>query len=124
VHWSVLPDGVAHLYRPGARPDVFADGLTYVALVPVGLTAPLGTHTRKAGRTWRVTNTHETWPLQAAEIVNIDDELPAAGAVHSARAPCARSSPPVYVPDSAAPWRFVRPVAKPNGTNWRPGEDY
>jgi uncharacterized protein len=34
VHWPVLPDGVAHMFPPGTRPDVFADGLTYVALVP------------------------------------------------------------------------------------------
>ncbi len=34
VHWPVLPETVAHLYPPGTRPDVFADGMTYVALVP------------------------------------------------------------------------------------------
>ena len=30
VHWPVRPEAVAHLYPPGTRPDVFADGLTYV----------------------------------------------------------------------------------------------
>lgn len=34
VHWPVRPDTVAHLYPQGTRPDVFADGMTYVALVP------------------------------------------------------------------------------------------
>lgn len=34
VHWPVEPAAVAHLFTPGTRPDVFADGLTYVALVP------------------------------------------------------------------------------------------
>ncbi len=34
VHWPVHPASVAGLYPPGTRPDVFADGLTYVGLVP------------------------------------------------------------------------------------------
>ncbi|GAA2058288.1 YqjF family protein [Williamsia deligens] len=34
VHWPVEPASVAHLFPRGTRPDVFADGLTYVALVP------------------------------------------------------------------------------------------
>lgn len=34
VHWPVDPDSVRHLFPAGTRPDVFADGLTYVALVP------------------------------------------------------------------------------------------
>ncbi|ABM12597.1 YqjF family protein [Mycolicibacterium vanbaalenii] len=34
LHWPVDPGGVAHLFPPGTRPDVFADGLTYVGLVP------------------------------------------------------------------------------------------
>ena len=34
VHWPVHPQRVAHLFPPGTRPDVFSDGLTYVALVP------------------------------------------------------------------------------------------
>jgi uncharacterized protein len=34
VHWPVDPDSVGHLFPEGTRPDVFADGLTYVALVP------------------------------------------------------------------------------------------
>ncbi|MUL77699.1 YqjF family protein [Mycolicibacterium sp. CBMA 226] len=34
LHWPVDPATVAHLYPPGTTPDVFVDGLTYVALVP------------------------------------------------------------------------------------------
>ena len=34
IHWPVAPHRVAHLFPAGTRPDVFADGMTYVALVP------------------------------------------------------------------------------------------
>ncbi len=34
VHWPVDPDSVRQLFPEGTRPDVFADGSTYVALVP------------------------------------------------------------------------------------------
>lgn len=34
VHWPVRPADVVHLFPPGTRPDVFADGMTYAALVP------------------------------------------------------------------------------------------
>ena len=188
IHWPVAPDSVAHLYPAGTRPDVFADGMTYVALVPfamrgtrlgptppvpyfgsfletnirlysvdgagrhgvlfrsletsrlavvpltrvglgipytwarmrltrrgetitydsvrrwprrglrsrltvtvgevieptpleVWLTARWGAHTRKAGRTWWVPNEHDPWPLRAAQVVALDDDLLAASGV-------------------------------------------
>jgi uncharacterized protein YqjF (DUF2071 family) len=188
VHWPVHPERVAHLFPRGTRPDVFSDGMTYVALVPfeilhstmgtslrlpyigafaetnvrlysiddagrhgvvfrslettrlvvVGftrallgvpytwarmrvtrdenvityeserrwprrglnsmmrvrigddvtpnplefwLTARWGAHTRKAGRTWWVPNEHDPWPLRAAEILELDDDLLAASGV-------------------------------------------
>ncbi|SPM36581.1 hypothetical protein MRAB57_4422 [Mycobacterium rhizamassiliense] len=191
LHWPVRPQGVAHLYPPGTRPDVFADGMTYVGLVPfvmastkvgaalplpylgsfletnvrlysvddagrrgvlfrsletarlavvpvirtglgvpytwarmrltrdgdritydsvrrwprrglrsrltvvvgdvveptpleVWLTARWGAHTRKAGRTWWVPNEHATWPLRAANVVELSDELVAAAGVQPA----------------------------------------
>ena len=191
VHWPVHPESVTHLYPPGTRPDVFADGLTYVALVPfairhtgvgtsppipyfgtfletnirlysvddagrhgvlfrsletarlavvplsrlglgipytwakmrmarsgdrisydsvrrwprrglhsrltivvgeaveptpleVWLTARWGAHTRKARRTWWVPNDHAPWPLRAADIVELDDDLLDASAVRPA----------------------------------------
>nr|WP_264067392.1 DUF2071 domain-containing protein [Mycolicibacterium komossense] len=34
VHWPVEPETVEHLFPRWTRPDVFCDGLTYVALVP------------------------------------------------------------------------------------------
>src|SRR4051812_14684353 len=44
LHWPVRPDSVAHMYPPGTRPDVFADGMTYVWLVPfVARSSRLGT---------------------------------------------------------------------------------
>ena len=191
VHWPVRPESVAHLYPPGTRPDVFADGTTYVGLVPfvmsstklgtalplpyfgsfletnirlysiddagrhgvlfrsletarlavvpvtriglgvpytwakmrmtrsgdeityhsvrrwprrglrsrltitvgdvlepvpleVWLTGRWGAHTRKAGRTWWVPNEHGPWPLRAAEIVELDEELVHASGVRPA----------------------------------------
>ncbi|TDD60362.1 DUF2071 domain-containing protein [Kribbella antibiotica] len=44
LHWAVNPAAVAHLFPPGARPDVF-EGRTYVGLVPfrmVGTGLPHG----------------------------------------------------------------------------------
>lgn len=188
VHWPVRPQTVAHLFPPGTRPDVFADGMTYAALVPftmrrtalgaavglpyfgtfhetnirlysiddagrhgvlflsletarlavvplvratlgvpytwakmrvsrsgdviaytserrwphrglrsrlavrvgtvveptpleIWLTARWGAHTRKARRTWWVPNEHETWAFRAADVVELDDDLLAAGGV-------------------------------------------
>ena len=46
----------------------------------VWLTARWGAHTRKAGRTWWVPNEHGPWPLRAAEVVELSDELVEAGA--------------------------------------------
>jgi uncharacterized protein len=34
VHWPARPESVTHPYPPATRPDVFADGMTYVGLVP------------------------------------------------------------------------------------------
>ncbi|BBY26464.1 YqjF family protein [Mycolicibacterium sediminis] len=37
LHWPVDPEAVAHLYPEGTRPDVFADGHTYVGLIPFAM---------------------------------------------------------------------------------------
>ncbi len=194
IHWPVRPESVEGMYPPGTRPDVFADGMTYVGLVPfvmsstkvgsalplpylgsfletnvrlysiddsgrhgvlfrsletarlavvptiriglgvpytwarmrmkrmgdnitydsvrrwprrglrsrltitigeaveptpleVWLTARWGAHTRKAGRTWWVPNEHELWPLHAAAIVELSDELVDAGGVRAVGEP-------------------------------------
>lgn len=210
VHWPVDPDAVAHMFPDGARPDVFGDGHTYVALVPfamsrlslgvpravpyfgtfletnvrlysvddegrhgvlfrsletarlavvpvtrtvlgtpytwarmrltrqghrlvydstrrlphpglrcrvgveigatveptpleVWLTARWGAHTRKAGRTWWVPNEHVPFPLHAATITELDDELVVAAGVRPAGDPLrALYSPGVWA-------RFGRP---------------
>lgn len=39
LHWPVEPASIAHMYPPGTRPDVFADGMTYVGLVPFTMTS-------------------------------------------------------------------------------------
>jgi uncharacterized protein YqjF (DUF2071 family) len=191
IHWPVWPASVEDLYPSGTRPDVFADGMTYVGLIPfvlagtkvgtalplpyfgsfaetnvrlysiddagrhgvvfrsletarlavvpvtrvglgvpyvwsrmrvtrrgdhityasvrrwprrglrsrvtvvvgdaveptpleVWLTARWGAHNRKADRTWWVPNEHGPWPLRAAEIVELSDELVGASAVRPA----------------------------------------
>ncbi len=50
----------------------------------VWLTARWGAHTRKAGRTWWIPNEHGPWPLQVAEILELEDELLHAGGVEPA----------------------------------------
>ena len=214
LHWPVAPESVAHLYPAGCRPDVFADGRTYVGLVPfamsdvsvvvsrpipyfgrfletnvrlystddearhgvlfrslettrlavvpvtriglgtpytwarmrlvrhgdritydsvrrwphrglrsrltvqigepvdptpleVWLTARWGAHTRKAGRTWWVPNAHVPFPLRAADVVDLDDELVAAGGVRTAGARLRA----LYSPGVRA--RFGRPSVVP-----------
>lgn len=194
LHWPVEPTSIAHLYPPGARPDVFTDGATYVGLVPfamsqvtlggspsipyfgdfletnvrlystdddgrhgvlfrsletsrlavmpltrtalgtpytwakmrlirdgarmtydsvrrlprhglrsrvvidvgasvdptpleVWLTARWGAHTRKAGRTWWVPNEHVPFPLRAAEVLELRDDLVSASGVVPAGEP-------------------------------------
>ena len=191
VHWPVRPESLDGMFPPGTRPDIFADGMTYVGLVPfrmsktklttavpipyfgafletnvrlysideagrhgvlfrsletarmavvpltrlvlgipyswarmrmtssaerityhsvrrwprrglrsqltitIGdlveptpletwLTARWGAHTRKAGRTWWVPNEHEPWPLRAATIIDLDDDLIEASGVRPA----------------------------------------
>jgi uncharacterized protein YqjF (DUF2071 family) len=69
----------------------------------VWLTARWGAHTRKAGQTWWVPNEHGPWPLRAAEILELDDELLGASGVDTAGEPMrALFSPGVHA-------RFGRP---------------
>jgi uncharacterized protein YqjF (DUF2071 family) len=216
VHWPVDPEAIAHFYPAGTRPDVFADGSTYVGLVPfamsdvalgvsrplpyfgrffetnvrlystddegrhgvlfrsletarlavvpaariglgvpytwakmqmtrhgdrityasvrrwprrglrtrltvevgavvdptpleIWLTARWGAHTRKAGRTWWVPNEHGPFPLHAAEVVDLDDDLVAAGGVR----PTGKRLRALFSPGVRA--RFGRPTHMTNG---------
>ena len=47
----------------------------------VWLCARWGAHTRKARRTWWVPNEHGPWPLQSAEVLELDDDLMAAAGI-------------------------------------------
>ncbi|GIG30320.1 YqjF family protein [Cellulomonas marina] len=47
----------------------------------VWLTARWGLHSRLRGRTWWVPNEHDAWPLHAAEVLALDDDLVAAAGV-------------------------------------------
>jgi len=216
VHWPVDPEAIAHLYPAGTRPDVFADGSTYVGLVPfamsdvalgisrpipylgrfletnvrlystddegrhgvlfrsletarlavvpaarfgigvpytwakmrmtrhgdrityasvrrwprrglrtrltvevgavveptpleIWLTARWGAHTRKAGRTWWVPNEHGPFPLHAAEVVDLDDDLVPASGVR----PTGERLRGLFSPGVRA--RFGRPTHMTNG---------
>jgi uncharacterized protein YqjF (DUF2071 family) len=216
VHWPVDPDAIAHCYPPGTRPDLFADGSTYVGLVPfvmsgvalgisrptpyfgrfletnvrlystddegrhgvlfrslettrlavvpatrigvgvpytwakmrmarhgdrityastrrwprrglrtrltvevgavveptpleIWLTARWGAHTRRVGRTWWVPYEHGPFPLHAAEVVDLDDDLvPASGVRPTGERLRALFSPGVRA-------RFGRPTHMTNG---------
>lgn len=70
----------------------------------VWLTARWGAHTRKAGRTWWVPNEHLEWPLYAAEIGDLRDDLVNASGIGVAGA----RLPAMFSPGVAA--RFGRPV--------------
>ncbi|MDT5066625.1 MAG: uncharacterized protein QOK02_2780 [Mycobacterium sp.] len=216
VHWPVDPEAIAPLYPPGTRPDVSADGTTYVGLVPfamndvalgfsrpfpyfgrfletnvrlysiddqgrhgvlfrsletarlavvpatriglgvpyawakmrmtrqgdrityasvrrwpgrglrtrltvdvgavvdptpleIWLTSRWGAHTRKSGRTWWVPNEHAPFPLHAAEVVDLDDDLVAAGGMR----PTGERLRVLFSPGVRA--RFGRPTNVTNG---------
>lgn len=70
----------------------------------VWLTARWGAHTRKAGRTWWVPNDHPEWPLYAAEIDFLRDDLITASGAGVAGARLSA----MFSPGVAA--RFGRPV--------------
>ncbi|WP_245607240.1 YqjF family protein [Pseudonocardia spinosispora] len=48
------------------------------------LTARWGLHTTRFGRTWYLPNSHEPWPLRAADLVEIDDGLVASVGLRNA----------------------------------------
>lgn len=72
--------------------------------VEVWLTARWGAHTRKAGHTWWVPNDHETWPLHAAQVNELDDDLVAAAGIEVA----GPRLPALFSPGVSA--RFGRPT--------------
>lgn len=42
IHWPVRPESIEPMYPPGTRPDVFADGMTYVGLIPFATSTKVG----------------------------------------------------------------------------------
>jgi uncharacterized protein YqjF (DUF2071 family) len=68
------------------------------------LTARWGAHTSRAGRTWWVPNEHGPWPLRAAEIVELHDDLLGASGV----APAGDRLRALFSPGVRA--RFGRPA--------------
>jgi uncharacterized protein len=70
----------------------------------IWLTARWGAHTRKAGRTWWMPNEHRPWPLRAADVLELEDDLMGAAGVSIAGERIrALFSPGVHA-------RFGRPV--------------
>jgi uncharacterized protein YqjF (DUF2071 family) len=87
-----------------SRLTIYVGGVIEPTPLEIWLTARWGAHTRKAGRTWWVPNEHEAWPLRAAEIVELDDDLLDASGVATAGG-CLRA---LFSPGVRA--RFGRPV--------------
>jgi uncharacterized protein len=78
----------ARLRRPGvrARSRVVVRPGTEILDGPLEsfLTARWGLHTTRLGRTWYLPNTHESWPLRRAELLEIDDGLVSSVGLRSA----------------------------------------
>lgn len=75
------------------------------------VTARFGLHTRIAGRTWWIPNTHEPWPLRRATLVTLEDEL-----VEAAGFPGLAATPPSSVLHSrgtATEFGMPRRLARP-----------
>ena len=72
-------DYMARLRRPGERVSsrivVRAGQEVLDGPLDRFLTARWGLHVKRFGRTWYLRNTHEPWPLRAAELVVLDDGL-------------------------------------------------
>ena len=67
LRWPGVQAGSRVVVRPGT--EVLEGPLETF------LTARWGLHTARLGRTWHLPNTHESWPLRHAELLEIDDRL-------------------------------------------------
>ncbi|NMH98169.1 YqjF family protein [Pseudonocardia acidicola] len=69
----------AALRRPGRRPRsrivVRSGGPVAAAPLDEFLTARWGLHVAHLGRTWYIPNAHPAWPLRAARVTELDDDL-------------------------------------------------
>jgi uncharacterized protein YqjF (DUF2071 family) len=86
---EVAYESVRRWPRRGLRAQVTVSVGQPVEPTPleVWLTARWGAHTRKLGKTWWVPNDHETWPLRAATVVDLTDDLVAASGLEPAGPP-------------------------------------
>jgi uncharacterized protein YqjF (DUF2071 family) len=100
-------DSVRRLPRRGLRCLVSVDVGSPVAPTPVEvwLTARWGAHTRKAGRTWWVPSEHVPFPLHAANVLALEQDLVQASGVQ----PAGDRLRVLYSPGVSA--RFGRPSA-------------
>jgi hypothetical protein len=100
---------VRRLPRRGLRCRVTVEVGPPVEPTPleVWLTARWGAHTRKAGRTWWVPNEHVPFPLHAANVLALEDDLVAASGV----TPTGDRLRALFSPGVRA--RFGRPSALP-----------
>jgi uncharacterized protein len=102
----VTYESVRRWPRPGlhSRLSIIVGEVVAPTPLEIWLTARWGAHTRNAGRTWWIPIEHEPWPLRAAEVVELDDDLVKASGVQPAEEPMrALFSPGVRT-------RFGRPV--------------
>ncbi|MFV2094500.1 DUF2071 domain-containing protein [Micromonospora sp. LOL_014] len=102
LHWPVDPAVVAPLLPPGTRV-----GVPIAEPTPLEhfLTARWGLHERVHGATRYLPNEHPQWPSHRAELVDLADDLVAAGGLP------APDGPPVSVLYSpGVPVRSGRPV--------------
>jgi uncharacterized protein len=87
-----------------SRLTVRVGGVIEPTALEVWLSARWGAHTRKAGRTWWIPIEHAQWPLHAAEILELNDDLVAASGVPTA----GERLRPMFSPGVRS--RFGRPV--------------
>ncbi|WP_353829074.1 YqjF family protein [Agromyces sp. SYSU T0242] len=81
------------------------------------LTARWGYHERHLGRTWWARNTHEPWPLQRAELLELDDELLAASGLPE----LAGRAPDSVLASTGVRTAFSRPrPVSATAWRWRP----
>jgi hypothetical protein len=73
LRWPGLQAHSRVTVRPAGGPSL--DGAPLGGPLEAFLTARWGLHIAHLGRTWYLPNTHETWPLQRADVLELDDGL-------------------------------------------------
>lgn len=83
---EITYDSVRRVPRRGLRSrlTITIGDLVEPTPLEVWLTARWGAHIRTPRRTWWISQEHEPWPLHAAEIIELDDDLLDASGVRPA----------------------------------------